>query len=500
MAEKTLSVFGHIMNALHISTGSLAHAIHVDPSLVSKWKSGARTLSGKSIYFEDIIAYFMENASAAEHSDLGRVLSSLSPGKTVSTPEQTEYILRQILSGSESLLTSDIPLLFSGTDNVASSLTFSGNDGKRRALEKLLDYAEQMQVPGQLTFMDAGNFIWLTEDPAFAENFVNRVSALSAGGFQCRFMIHYDSAQEEFIRFFTVVNSLIFHSNINWCYLPYFNSPLFNISISVLNQTVSLISISSRNQYTSSTLVTNNSMVLAHEGLIQHVLDQCSPVFHSFKLIQFSEIVKNIQVLHRRSGIFYCILSSPAFIAVNRNLLTEILKDNKVSEDTIAHCLEVSQTFRSITSDNFRSGDNKAPFIFIFRYHRLVTRATRAPFISRSLSLICNQEIVVSPSLFAKQLRLLANALLKYDNLRIILTTDEDQPAIPSIDCWNKQNTWLLQMDENGFRYCEDSGIINAASKFMAYCIQDIPSQRKEPGSVRHYLLDLARELETQQI
>lgn len=67
---------------------------------------------------------------------------------------------------------------------------------------------------------------------------------------------------------------------------------------------------------------------------------------------------------------------------------------------------------------------------------------------------------MISPAFYAKQLRLLANALIKYENLRIILATDEDQPAIPSVDCWNKQNAWILQMDENGFRYCEDPGII----------------------------------------
>lgn len=395
---------------------------------------------------------------------------------------------------------SDMPLLLSGTDHVASSLTFSGNDGKRLALEKLLDYADQMSAPGRLTLMDAGNFIWLTEDPAFAENFVNRISGLSARGFLCRFMIHYDSSQEEFIRFFTVVNSLIFHSNIDWYYLPYFNSPLFNISISVLNQAVSLVSISSQNQYTSSTLAASNTLVIMHERLLQHVFDQCTPVFHNFELIQFSEIAKNIQLFHRRSGIFYCILSSPAFIAVNKNLLTEILKDNKVDPSTIEHCLEINQIFRSISDDNFLPGSEKKPFIFIFRYHRLVARATKTPFISRSLSLICSRKIVISPAFYAKQLRLLANALIKYENLRIILATDEDQPAIPSVDCWNKQNAWILQMDENGFRYCEDPGIINAASKFMAYCIKDIPSRRKEPESVRHYLLDLARELESQSV
>ena len=42
MNNRSLSPFGFIMNYLDIRTASLSRSIHVDPSLISKWKTGKR--------------------------------------------------------------------------------------------------------------------------------------------------------------------------------------------------------------------------------------------------------------------------------------------------------------------------------------------------------------------------------------------------------------------------------------------------------------------------
>ena len=57
------------MECLHIQTVSMSRAIHVDASLVSKLKSGDRTLTPKSIYFDDIVAYIIEKSALTQHID-----------------------------------------------------------------------------------------------------------------------------------------------------------------------------------------------------------------------------------------------------------------------------------------------------------------------------------------------------------------------------------------------------------------------------------------------
>ena len=51
MTERKLSTLGYLMDRLGLSTAALARRLHVDASLVSKWRSGSRRLSAKSVYF-----------------------------------------------------------------------------------------------------------------------------------------------------------------------------------------------------------------------------------------------------------------------------------------------------------------------------------------------------------------------------------------------------------------------------------------------------------------
>ena len=45
MTERKLSTLGYLMDRLGLSTAALARRLHVDASLVSKWRSGSRRLS-----------------------------------------------------------------------------------------------------------------------------------------------------------------------------------------------------------------------------------------------------------------------------------------------------------------------------------------------------------------------------------------------------------------------------------------------------------------------
>lgn len=98
----------------------------------------------------------------------------------------------------------------------------------------------------------------------------------------------------------------------------------------------------------------------------------------------------------------------------------------------------------------------------------------------------------VSMKQYASCLRSLADGLLKHSNLQIVLVSEEDYLPLPEINCWCKQNTWMVQMDEEGFRLSDESSIVNAASISLERCVRRVPPERKENDSVRKFLLELA--------
>ena len=60
------------MEQLNLPTVYMAQSVHVDASLVSKWKTGRRTLSSRSVYFDDIIQCLMAEGEKSEYRLLKR--------------------------------------------------------------------------------------------------------------------------------------------------------------------------------------------------------------------------------------------------------------------------------------------------------------------------------------------------------------------------------------------------------------------------------------------
>ena len=50
-----------LLNILNVSSNKLAKSINVDPSLISRWRTGKRTISYESNYLKPIANFFSDN-------------------------------------------------------------------------------------------------------------------------------------------------------------------------------------------------------------------------------------------------------------------------------------------------------------------------------------------------------------------------------------------------------------------------------------------------------
>ena len=175
MTERKLSTLGYLMDRLGLSTAALARRLHVDASLVSKWRSGSRRLSAKSVYFDEVCRMLLEQNPMAltdalrslvpleepkrEEGERGkRGDGSLSEAEGIWGTEGisgtggssgTEELLYRVLNDrhftvpkaftirAEALCTAEIAIYTSG-------------EGRRQAISDLLEIAEAMETPGEL--------------------------------------------------------------------------------------------------------------------------------------------------------------------------------------------------------------------------------------------------------------------------------------------------------------------------------------------------------------
>lgn len=496
MRQKKLSTLGFIMECLDIQTVSLARALHVDASLVSKWKSGDRSLTGKSTYFQEVITYLMEESAKSGHQLLRNALRELYPHEEIGAGIQIEPLLRQALTKIKyHSKPENRKLLTEGAENITLSV-FEGNAGRRTAIERLLKYAEGMATPGKIVFIDSEEYEWLLEDMQFAKLFALKMECLLKKGFRAQFVIHYSSYRERFVRLFETCSSLIFHRNVEWFYYEYYDENVFNFSFFILNHAVSLLGLAAGRNASSTMLFFDNATVIRHEGMADYVINNCRRLFINFRPNQFGEVVNDIYTIRKR-GALYSFLPAPAFLSAKESLLEEVMKENGVSGECLEECLTINRMMREITHCHFSRLEKKPePFIHILQLEEMVRRAKTRPFISCSLTLLGGKVVKVSLNQYAACIRSLAEGLEKHENLQIVLVSEEDHAPLPGINCWCKQNTWMVQMDEEGFRLSDEISIVNAASVTLERCVRRVPPERKEKAAVRKFLLELADELE----
>ena len=399
MEARNQSAFGYIMNYTNTPTVQMAQALHIDASLVSKWKTGARNLSAKSIYFADVVDFFI----------------------SLNT-EDENYALKD----------------------------------------------------------------------AYASEFCQRMISLLNKGFHAKFILQYSDSKEDTLSFFKMCHQLIFHRNIEWFYYDNYNKPLVRISFYVLNSALSILCMSSCDQISQSCVYLNSSVILKHQDLVRKLLDNCHHLFRNYKLLKFVNVVNDIYQFRKR-GAVYAILSAPAFIAVEPDLMQKVLKANHVSKDKIALCLDINSKFREKT--NHTDSSHRNSLFYIFRLESMIRR-TMMPFISTSLSLLCDQSIHVDHRYYAQALRNIGDALLENDNLNVVLVTNSDKIQILRVNCWCKQNSWIFQMDTEGFRLSDEPSIVGAISSHIERGMALIPSDRKERHSASRYLYDFASEID----
>lgn len=494
--NRTLSMIGFFIDSLRIKTVSMAAALHVDASLISKWKSGKRVLTDKSMYFDDVIAYFLEQNRSLGGQELEAAVQEICPHADVSDEQHVEQQLRKILSGSTEQRTT-IPHGFTSEWNSAiPTLLFEGRDGRREAVFRLLDYAEHMTATGELLFLDLEEYAWLTEQPQYAQQFTQRMLSLLKKGFRAKFVLQNSTYHLGIQRLLYTASPLIFHRNVEWYCCEYHERNTINLSLFILNRAASLMGISVAGTEPTSMLMMDSTAVIHHELFIQQMIQNSRPLFQAFQPCDFTDMLQNICTFHL-SGAFYAYLPSPAFLTARESLLRDILSENGISEQDIQQYLTLNAVFRAdISHSQSEQTAPQKPFIYLFQLEEMQRRVQGDTFVSWSLSLLHGHDIYVSKKQYAQELRDLADDLTRHPNMRVAFVSETDDIALPAINCWCRQNQWMVQMDRAGFRFSNEMEMIAAASMVLDDCLQKIPPVRKDPQSVQKFLLELAAELE----
>lgn len=496
MRNRNLSTIGYIMDHLGIRTTEMARELHVDPSLISKFRSGARRLSSRSVYFDEICDYIIES-SRSEPDRLNNVLKDLFPKQEISDVIQTRIYLKMALN--EKILGKDVKgSMFFSNAKTMPVMNYDKIKGRRECIDNLLDYAGSLDSPCEMIFIDTDAFHWLWTDAEFSQAFCKKLITLLDKGFRAVFAIRYSSLREDFYRFFDSCNEIIFHKNATWYHVQYYDVPIIGISLTLINHSISVVGMFAHGDSMQTMIFRDPSVVLEHNDFAKSFISNCIPLFDEIRPEEMPDVITTSEGLQRRNT-FFAFLPVFAFIQADTGLLNDILESNGVLKDSTSYknVMKVNSFFKELTGIHLNDelcGNNE--IVFIFQIEKLIERIHNRKFISSSLSCICGKNIVINASQHAAELRYLAEVLEKNHNLKIILSSKDDGIDLPSINCWCMKNRYMMQMNDNGFRVCEENTIVSIASNAFERCIHAAPPRRSQPEEVKQMLLYYAYALE----
>ena len=490
MAERTLSALGYLMDRLGLPTAALAHRLHVDPSLVSKWRSGSRRLSTKSAYLDQICNTLLACDSAA----LTEALRALAPLEAPASGEDRVGLLRRVLTERsfrvpkafvrqvEAVCTAEIALYNTGA-------------GRRQAISDLLDVAEAMEEPGELLYVDSEQSNWLIEDETYAREWVERVCQLLDRGFHIRVALHFSVTVEKFVAFFRLCNPLIFHRNAHWYYHQYYDENIYWFSFFILEHAMSVMGMSMAPSQSSTTVFTDAYSILQHKDVVEMVMKSCCPMFTALAPGQGVYAARAVARRTASGETLFSYLPAPAFVTAQETLFDDILQANGVEGAAARRCREANQLLREVADRQLQSPQG-GEVIQILRLEEMERRA-REGFVSTSLSLLSGRQVTVSPKQYARGLRELIDRLERWpERYHVFLSTRDDAIHLPDMNCWCQGSAWMVQMDSTGFRLCQEPTLSRAAYISLEQGWRRVPPGRKDPAAVQATLRRLIDQLE----
>lgn len=320
-----------------ISNSRLARAIHVDTSLVSRWKTGERIPSALSPHIAAVASFFVqtdaypyqrayldkllavllrEHKDADQQTRIHALASWLTSGDARELPDMPERMaisadgpdqlvgsIRQAVSGAAG----PQPVLPSGSQagwseavqpgTPAQSMLYRGLDGRRQAVVNLLQSVLGQDETCELLLVSEEPMDWLLGDPAFTRHWASLMLQMIRRGHQIT-VIHIVNRQSQDIALI-VDYWLPLHlaGHMQSFYKPHYDDPAIRQSLFIVRNRLACRSLSSGPMDGQCvTEVSQDPVLVEHMTQVYAgYLSQCLPLLKAYGAHNAAELARELE-------------------------------------------------------------------------------------------------------------------------------------------------------------------------------------------------------------
>ena len=340
------SNLGFLMDYLNVTGKDIATFLDIDKSLVSKWKNNQRPLSLHTSHLDNLVKFFLEYKSGIFTEKIDAILSEAFPGECITSSKSRVNKLSLFLTsplnskiGQGDSLSS---IKMTNPEQSFSFCNFSGNEGRREAVDIFLDKVLESKIPQELLLISQEEMSWLTENPIFIQNWRSKLMTILQQGHKIKIIHWVDRSTKDLGPIVLQWIPLYLTGNITSWYLPRYSDQIFKSTIFTIKNKMTLLGMEGDNHALRYTSLFKDAPTLNQSNWIFNtLLEKCKPLVKVFNITEAADTKKIFSQIDFPAESTICACNFPGFHTMPQDLFKEILTSANLEKNIFNKCMEL---------------------------------------------------------------------------------------------------------------------------------------------------------------
>lgn len=309
------------MNIFNINGKTLAKAIHVDPSLVSKWQKGRRKPNPNSQHYDYIGEFFLGiNPMEYQKNKLNEILHSIAPNIDLSSHSERKKALTEWLMTPENsnispaleIKTKTAPvqlpdaIIHPQPGEIKKYELFSGKEGKRQVVLNVLNTVLTLEEPVELLITSQDDTTWLYENREYIAGLMRIFNAILDRGHKITVIYKFDRSLSQIMNMLDYWLPLCKTGRMQAYYYTRHENTGINTSIHIVRGIAAIMSMSPENEngINHTFLYKDPDVIQLFEANFEALLAGCRPILKTY-LKDEQALYNEMAEIDKKPGYFY---------------------------------------------------------------------------------------------------------------------------------------------------------------------------------------------------
>lgn len=404
--------FSLLLKAFNISGMEMAEVLHVDSSLISKWRTNKRKFRANSPIFDQMVEYVMSLDKASEYAEIRKLLAEEYPDAETTGKDRLKVYLKKWLIKAVNAKTTDVSVKdFIASEKAADRITmykFHGDKGKWDCILSLFRMGAKLESSQEIWCALDKSQEWFLNNEEYLEEWTDATRAFLDGGNEI-YVIHPMSRKVGQLEKSLLVWLPLYLTGKVY---PYFYEERYGEYIE--KACVVLKDHAAMFQYSAKTDQKDNITYLSDDKetvqgmleVMQKQLKMASPCFRLYFRENSENYMDFLSSMVSLPECQYLYMRFPFVNMIPVSEMEEILSDNGVGQESrskiLQACLDLKKDLRRDGEDHFR---------YLIPKNALLKLLSEERIYLDTVSLFCGTSVYISNERFRKLLHNMSEVL-----------------------------------------------------------------------------------------